>query len=208
MELKITHTNRILPVPDRWQDESHRLPPSPDLPQMINLPGPNCFATVIIHPISKKNLMPYHRGAVLAEVCRDMPPNAAMIEVELGKTVIGCPFLYQIVKTHEEDKGLGYDLNLQMIIDGQPIMAEGYFGEGEDTPSRELTILQQYRQEFGPEDGPPTPARPPWMRDPYTGDTKGWQMNLSELPQYDAQFPDHPLSVARRFISDSIMQLR
>jgi len=40
-----------------------------------------------------------------------------------------------------------------------------------------------------------------WFYDPYDKDsTRSYMMNLSEQAQYDAAFPDHPLSQCRKFI--------
>ena len=40
-----------------------------------------------------------------------------------------------------------------------------------------------------------------WMQDPYDSEyKKGVQKNLSDNSEYDAQFPDHPLSVLHRFV--------
>jgi hypothetical protein len=42
-----------------------------------------------------------------------------------------------------------------------------------------------------------------WMRDPYdAGFQEGKLMNLSELEEYDAEFPEHALSVARRVLGE------
>ena len=41
-----------------------------------------------------------------------------------------------------------------------------------------------------------------WMKDPYDeGLTEGFLMNLSEVEQYDEKFPNHPLSRARKYLS-------
>ena len=40
-----------------------------------------------------------------------------------------------------------------------------------------------------------------WFKDPYDNSfKKGLLMNLSEKPEYDAMFPNHPLSILRNII--------
>lgn len=40
-----------------------------------------------------------------------------------------------------------------------------------------------------------------WARDPYTGSSTGFVMNISELPDFDGQCPAHPLSMAREVVA-------
>ena len=44
-----------------------------------------------------------------------------------------------------------------------------------------------------------------WAADPYDAEyDRGIPMNCSEKKEYDSQFPQHPLSEARRFIAELI----
>ena len=42
-----------------------------------------------------------------------------------------------------------------------------------------------------------------WMEDPYNPTFKGGTlMNKAEDPKYDADFPDHPLTIARKWLTE------
>ena len=50
----------------------------------------------------------------------------------------------------------------------------------------------------------PTPDDPTggWAHDPYDHSTTGFVMNMSELPDFDQQFPGHPLTLARELLQN------
>lgn len=39
-----------------------------------------------------------------------------------------------------------------------------------------------------------------WAHDPFDHSTTGFVMNMSELPDFDEQFPSHPLTMARELL--------
>ena len=39
-----------------------------------------------------------------------------------------------------------------------------------------------------------------WTHGPYDHSTTGFVMNMSELPDFDQQFPSHPLTMARELL--------
>lgn len=73
--------------------------------------------------------------------------------------------------------------------------------EGDTTGVRDATVYEIARQNQWlrePTTDDPTGG---WARDPYTGLSAGFVMNMSELPDFDGQFPAHPLSMAREVVA-------
>lgn len=126
--------------------------------------------------------------------------DAALIEVNVGHTASGVPYIYSLMKIKQEPSGVQYNLTLHLHAD-HVHQVQGFFVEGDLTGVRDATVYEMARQHDAL--GEPTVEDPTggWARDPYTGRTTGFVMNMSELPDFDAQFPSHPLSMARELLA-------
>ena len=91
--------------------------------------------------------------------------------------------------------GVQYGLTMDVETVGGALHVQGFFDEKGVTGTRASVILAMLsgKGEVGPDlEG--------WARDPYDeGHTRGFLANLSEAAEYDALFPDDPLSMARTF---------
>ena len=88
-------------------------------------------------------------------------------------------------------------MNLNIKIDDDIHFINSSFVERGMTGARDNTVYMMYLQKYpdleNPFDG--------WASDPYDPEyTEGFLMNISEEPQFDELFPDHPLSKARKLV--------
>jgi hypothetical protein len=81
-----------------------------------------------------------------------------------------------------------------MRSSGRPVRVRGFFDESGTTGVRDSTVYSMLAQAGnGALDG--------WTCDPYDPNFgKGLLANKSELPEFDALFPEHPLTEARRLV--------
>lgn len=156
-------------------------------------------AFAIQHPIPIEHAMPTNDDwTIINGIHNTVTESQALIEVKSGKTKCGNQYVYSIVKTKMEPHGVQYTLVLHLLHDnkGTAEQFKAFFSEAGTTGVRDTVIHSALVNE-----GIIESEDPRWMRDPYDENIKDrFLMNLSELEQFDQNFPTHPLSVARRTI--------
>lgn len=163
--------------------------------------GAGCFA--LIYPVPANQAMPYaNPQAVIDGIHRTLGDDQGLIEVENGVTASGRRYLYSIVKTLKKPSGVQYCLRMNIEYPECAMEAWAFFDEMGTTGLRDSMILSELLTRQGPvkitENG-----LEGWCVDPYDpGYTRGVRMNCSERKEYDAQFPQHPLSEMRRFAAE------
>jgi hypothetical protein len=198
--IELYGTQYKLEVGDDWQ----RLKTMPEDPVGACCIGRQTDASsnmVLISPIERS--MPFDNSqAVIDGIHESLAEDQGLIEVEAGKGKSS--YIYSIVKSVEEDKGVQYCLTFHFCIGGKLYQAQGFFSERGTTGIRDAAIYEQKMR-----DGSIGQDSEGWMQDPYDKNYKqGIPMNLSEIREYDALFQNHPLSEARRFVAGLIQQLK
>jgi hypothetical protein len=127
--------------------------------------------------------------------------GAAIIEVETVP-VDGCEALRQIVKVPQQPHGMTYLGSITLPFRDFSFVVKVQCPERGTTGMRDAVVLDE---SFG--DGRVTVDRMSqslrgWMQDPYDPALRdGFRRNLSEGMEYDACFPDHPLSRLRLMLA-------
>ncbi len=155
-----------------------------------------CF--LIMNPISSQNAMPYDNEKMVIDGIHGVLNNdQGLIEVKSGLTQGQRKYIYSIVKTKVMPSGVQYNLTMHIDMGNQTMNIQSYFDEVGMTGMRDTTVMSMLMNQ-----GVITPAnRAGWSKDPYDENyTKGLLMNMSESAEYDAQFKEHPLSVARELV--------
>lgn len=153
-------------------------------------------AFVLLYPIPPEYAMPYDDPeAVIEGIHQAHGDDQGLVEVKSAKTQSGVSYIYSIVKTMMDPVGVQYGLAMDIETGGGALHVQGFFDEKGMTGTRVSVVFAMLsgRGEVGPDmEG--------WARDPYDeAHTRGFLANLSEAAEYDALFPDDPLSMARRF---------
>ena len=132
---------------------------------------------------------------------RDLDDNFGIIEANNGYTAkSGYRYIYNILKMRFAHPDLPvpevhYILNMNVNIKGTDYYINTDYREEGTTGMRDSAVFSALMNKgtiTGPEE---------WRKDPYDKNhTRGFLMNLSERPEYDKLFPDHPLSVLREYV--------
>lgn len=193
----------VVQIPDRFE-QVKSLPDDPPYSRAFcyATSGAECFAMVC--PIPAEQAMPYgNPQEVIDGIHKTLGDDQGLIEVEGGITAAGHRFLYSMVKTLQKSGGVQYFLRMNIGYTGCTMQVQGVFDETGMTGVRDsMVYLLLSRQgtvkttEKGMEG---------WVSDPYDPSyTRGVCMNCSERREFDAQFPQHPLSEMRRFAAEVI----
>lgn len=192
----------VLDLADYWQ-RGNVLPEDP--------PGTKTFGysfsgggmgPVTTYPLPAEHAMPLDKDEVidgLLHMSDFVSGEAGLIEVGVEHTASGVPYVYSLMKVKDAPSGVQYNLTLHLHA-GHVQQVQGHFLEGDTTGLRDTTVYEIARQRdwiTEPTTDDPTGG---WARDPYTGVRTGFVMNMSELPEFDGQFPTHPLSMAREVL--------
>jgi len=188
----------VFSVPDDYQDINNA-PEDPD--NCLNLakqtPRANCF--VQLFPITLESSMPLEAQTVIRNLYEELSENQAIIEVNNSLTAKGYHYVYNIVKRRLEPFGVRYDLMLNVYYGNVSLCVRAMFEEAGMTGERDALIMELMRREEKVTLG--EKGIEGWFYDPYDKDsTHPYKMNLAEQSQYDAAFPDHPLSQCREFV--------
>ncbi|WP_407448213.1 hypothetical protein [Fibrobacter sp.] len=189
---------KYLDLPKEFQPVRNR-PTDPINCESFMMQNTYTAALLQVYPIDVEGTMPFQNPqSVIDGVHRSVKDNQALIEVENG-IFDNSAFIYSIVKTLHEQKftGVQYFMLMHVLIDGQAFAVRGFFDEIGITGVRDNTVWPMLvkLKEIDPEknDG--------WCRDPYDKTIKkNYLMNISEEKRFDKLFPEHPLSVCRKFI--------
>lgn len=145
-----------------------------------------------IKTIPAEEALPLDARAVIDDVHEHLDDDQGLIEAEGGKTAAGLPFVYRIVRTNLQPGNILYALRLDVHAPDAIWSVRASFNTLGSSSYRDSLVLSKIE---GTYDG--------WFFDPYDPDfAYGNLMNRSELPEYDKDFPDHPLTRLRRLVSN------
>lgn len=158
--------------------------------------GTVCY--VLMYPDDGSRAMPFDINQISEGVHAHLGEKQGLIDIQTIATDDGRKYVYTIVKTLRDPGGMQYNLTLQISDPEQMFHVQGYFEERGTTGQRAAVVhedaVRNNLVQAGSFDG--------WFEDPFDkAYRKGVLKNLSENEEYDAAFPDHPLSVLRRFVN-------
>lgn len=126
--------------------------------------------------------------------------GAAVIEVSVT-SVDGCTAVRQCVKVPQQPTGMTYIASLVIPFRDFFYVIKIQCEERGITGVREAFVLDEKLGSGEVDVDPEHGGMVGWMKDPYDADrSSGLAFCLADAPEYDARFPDHPLSRARRFL--------
>lgn len=191
-----------LALADYWQ-QSRLLTDDPPGTQAFGyLFSGDATGTVTTRPYLAEYAMPLDRDQMidgLLEADAVVAGQAGLIEVDVERTATGVPFVYSLMKIKQESGAVQYNLTLHLHAEHVQ-QVQGFFIEGHKTGMRDAAVYEIARQNDWLQEPTADDPMGGWARDPYTGLRTGFVMNMSELPDFDGQFPAHPLSMAREVI--------
>ena len=187
-----------------WFRKMNSMPEDPPYSKAYGYETPEAGCFVMTQPVSTEYAMPYdHPQMVIDGIHRDLGENQGLIEVEGGMTGSGRRYLYSIVKTLNQPSGVQYCTTMHIEFPDCAVQVQGFFDELGTTGVRDslvYVLLSQDGVVKATDDG-----LEGWSADPYDAAYKhGVCMNCSEEKKFDAQFPQHPLSEARRFVAELV----
>ena len=163
-------------------------------------PSANC--AVQLQPSGRDECMPFDEPQVVIDgIHGALGEKQGLVDVKAGSEKQG-RFIYSIVKSQNEPSGMLYILTMDLEVSTHYVRLQGWFNEAGTTGIRDSTVfamrLKSNLSDF-------ERIHEGWVQDPYDKDfVRGALMNESEKEEFDEAFPDHPLSVARRFASDIV----
>lgn len=191
-----------LELGDQWQP-LRSLPDDPPNTQVFGFKySDGVSGLLMMHTIAPEELMPLDSQKLIDDL-RAGPEvsngQAGFIGVDVSRTASGNPYVYSLMKIPGDHGGVHYNLTLHLIGD-HPMQIRGHFDQGGLTGTREAVVYEMARRQSMIHD--PTTDDPTggWAHDPFDYSTHGFVMNMSELPDFDEQFPGHPLSLARELL--------
>ena len=128
--------------------------------------------------------------------------NSGIIEVREGTTSFGRHYIYYILKEKDSEndipQGVCYSFQMSLKDQGGFITINGMFLEDGVTGMRDSAVFGMFR---GDNPGDFSEIMNLWTEDLYDASyQKGFLMNRSEHRSFDAMFPEHPLSQARKVV--------
>jgi hypothetical protein len=196
--VKITFTDTLtLEINDAWQ-RLQSTPEDPPESQAYGTATENCQCFLLVFPLDVRQTMPFDNPReVIDGIHNALADDQALIEVKSGN-VGENRRIYSIIKTRQQPAGVQYALALDIATRNGAIRVQGFFDESGVTGTRDTVIYEMKRR-----DGTVGDDFAGWAADPYDSDIqKPYLMNLSEREEFDAMFPQHPLSVARQFVRE------
>ncbi|WP_094664561.1 hypothetical protein [Bifidobacterium tissieri] len=152
---------------------------------------------LFLQPIPADHAMPFGDvQAVEDGIHQALGDDQGLIEVVSGTTDAKRNVIWSIVKTVSQSEGVQYGLTLHPDCPGFVLHVQGFANEAGTTGIREAQVY-----EFARRHGWIDNQGQGWSCDPYDANYRhGILMNLSEDSRFDDFFPNHPLSVVRKFI--------
>ena len=124
--------------------------------------------------------------------------NAAILQVD-SMEKSGLHFLYQIMKTPQEEGGTAYVGTITFPFRDYSYVIRVQCLEKSEIGFREAEILAEKVRDGTVSVNEQSQSLKGWSADPYNKTVVTRQMaNISENSEYDVRFPDHPLSRLRR----------
>lgn len=194
-ENRIEIGGRTLTIPnDFLRLESMPDDPAGSVAYGMQNEGTVCY--VLMYPDDSSRAMPLDINQISEGVHAQLGEKQGLIDIQTITADDGRKYVYTIVKTLRESSEMQYNLTLQISDLEQMIHVQGYFEERGTTGQRAAVVhedaVRKNLVQAGSFEG--------WFEDPFDkAYRKGVLKNLSENEEYDAAFPDHPLSILRRF---------
>ncbi|WP_265430026.1 hypothetical protein [Chryseobacterium sp. YIM B08800] len=130
--------------------------------------------------------------------------NGGVVEVSL-LTVNNVPSVKTIFKIPQPERGMTYIASVTIPFENCSFVIKIQAAEVGTTGIRDAVVLNKMLMNGEVTVGEDRLEN--WFEDPYNPNFKnGTLMNKSEQEKYDTEFPEHPLSVARRAIIDAVRQ--
>lgn len=130
--------------------------------------------------------------------------NGGVVEVSLLE-VNKIPSVKTIFKIPQPERGMTYIASVTIPFENCSFVIKIQAAEVGTTGIRDAVILNQMLMSGEVTLGEDRLEN--WFEDPYNPNFKnGTLMNKSEQEKYDTEFPEHPLSVARKAIIDAVRQ--
>ena len=185
-----------LSIPNDFQRlESMPEDPKDSLVYGMQNEGTTCY--VLLYPVDPKEAMPFDIGQISKGIHAKLGEKQGLIDIRTCQTGDGLKSVYSIVKTMREPAGVQYNLTLQIVYPDQILHVQGYFEETGITGQRDSSVYESSVKENLVKAG----SFEGWFEDPFDKEYKnGVLKNLSENEEYDVLYPNHPLSVLRRFV--------
>lgn len=202
MQVPLWSGGPTLELADYWQ-QSRLLPDDPPGTQAFGyLFSDDTTGTVTTQPYPPDYAMPLDKDQLIDGLLGAdavVAGQAALVEVNVEVTASGVAYVYSLMKIKQEPSGVQYNLTLHLYAEHVQ-QVQGFFIEGHTTGLRDATVYEIARQNDWLREPTADDPMGGWSRDPYTGSHAGFVMNMSELPEFDDQFPTHPLSMAREVL--------
>ncbi len=184
---------KTISIPDYYQKvESMPDDPKNSIPFMAQTDNAMCFA--LIFPVDESKSLPRTKDSLISGIRLFLGKNQGLIQAETYKDHV-----FSIVKSMKEPSGVQYILTYQKFFPEFILNIQAYFDEIGTTGIRDSLVYDLCcRENLVGKDGDPFAG---WEKDPYDDTIKdGALMNLSEMEQFDAQFPGFPLTMCREFV--------
>ena len=202
--MNVVIENIALELPDRYRQIETRIGDPAGAYSFIR--QTSGFAGIVsLYIVTTNEVVPFGETERVVEGLHGtLAENQGVIEVGTGTTGLKRKYLYSLVKTGIQGEALRiqYTLTFQlgMFAGGRVVQIEAFFDELGATGMRETSVY-----EIAKRNGKVGPNGEGWACDPYDAEyRRGMLMNMAEKEMYDAVFPDHPLTEARRLAKDLI----
>lgn len=130
--------------------------------------------------------------------------NGGVVEVSL-LTVNNVPSVKTIFKIPQPERGMTYIASVTIPFENCSFVIKIQAAEVGTTGIRDAVVLNEMLMSGEVTLGEDRLEN--WFEDPYNPNFKnGTLINKSEQEKYDTEFPEHPLSVARKAIIDAVRQ--
>ncbi len=174
---------------------------------------PGSVVEICVYPIEPEKAMPYGQDEKVISMLHEqsIDEDSGLIEVKSHLSPQG-NFVHSLFKRKAPGSGpieLMYNATLFARFSDEAYSLQIRGKENGTTGIRDATVLNEM-QARGSLDFIEDPSNGKgfmqgWNRDPYDENfVSGFLMNQSEDAQYDAQFPEHPLSVIRGAINSFV----
>lgn len=208
MQISMWPGGPILELADHWQPLRTTADDPPDMRVFGFKLRDGASGLLMMHSIPADEAMPLNRQELIDDLrgaSEVIAGQAGFIDVDASVTKSGVPYVYSIMKIPGEPSGVHYNLTLH-VVGEHVLQVRGHFDEGGVTGVRDAVVYEMARRQNmlrEPTQDDPTGG---WAHDPFDHSMAGFVMNMSELSDFDGQFPNHPLTMARellRNIADS-----
>jgi hypothetical protein len=127
--------------------------------------------------------------------------GAAIIEVDIV-SADGCLAVRQIIKVPQQPHGMTYLGSITLPFQDFSFVLKVQCQERGVTGVRDTMVMHEALSDGRVRIAPEPRELRGWMQDPYDPTLReGFHRNLSESEDYDARFPDHPLSRLRPLLA-------